>query len=1719
MMNPSQLFFDQRTPYDQPFNKFQKCENVSTEVPDAPLSFEAPLLPSQRFLGDIQASQLYQNSQRSHGQNQTGRLQETKHYSNYDLDLPVSQNYVPDILASQLYHNNQLEKDNSYHEKAGRGIANVRSGYKSDGLEKQSVNIILPKKTSRDMFKVQRMKDVDSTVEEKRTNFLHPDLAQQNVLEQTGKRKRFISPITPFFSHVSKAPKLPNGKENIGHTQKEAETPERVTAYKNKGRNPCFEKDAIPTPLPLLLPSSHGIKLRSREEISERYRDIFEFPYFNIVQSKVFDEVFYTDKPLVVCAPTGAGKTALFELAIVRLMMKMENSPRKNFKVVYMAPIKALCSEKYTSWKEKFEPHNLKCAELTGDTEVDDYYELQEVNIILTTPEKWDSMTRRWRDNTCFVQSVCLFCIDEIHVLNDSTRGATIEAVISRMKTIQAAIGRSSVENFLPKLRFVAVSATIPNIDDIAEWLGESEPAISVKMDDSLRPVRLRKVVLGFYFDEHKGSAFHFDMSLNYKLAGIINTYSDDRPTLVFCSTRKSTQQAGEILAKDSRGTMIKTAQQRQKLMKYANMVKDNKLRDLVMKGIGFHHAGMDIQDRKYMEELFAAGDLFVLVATSTLAMGVNLPAHLVILKSTQYYNMGCHEEYSDTQILQMIGRAGRPQFDTTATAVIMTKNQTKAKYENLLNGTQVIESSLHKHLVEHLNAEIVLNTINDISIAMEWIRYTFLYIRVMKNPKHYGIPLGLTKEQIEKRLQDLCMKSLNELEMTKMITMDEETFDVKPTEAGRLMARYCIAFETMKKFCKISGVETICELITLVADCEEFTEIQLRTNEKKTLNSLNKDKNRITIRFPIVGKIKTKQMKVNVLIQAALGCLMVQDFSLQQDTTRIFRAANRISRCLLELLWLRNDFKALLSSVQIMKSFRARLWEDSKYVTKQLDGIGPTLSNALVNAGITSFQKIEDTNPRELELIVNRHPPFGNQVRDSVAGLPKYELTIEQVAKYSNSSSDLWIHLTIANKEQLQDKKTMSPYHTCVLIIGDEDNKIVYQRKIMDSYLLKDNGITKKIEVKRANKGPELNINLISQDWVGIDVQSTYTPFYNGPKKMSSSNSDTQNKPYSRLALVDNQKKTDQLQDLPSLQRRVPCNHSCMNKRLCGHDCCRNGVIPKTKKTPQTPQSTGKEVKRPNTFNNFMSDLKSKMSYFPETPKKKRLMMSGNVKDIDLNQFAYNPNPSLSHPTVPQTPKPARNQNMASQNYYTPQVGKSRLNTFLTTPQNPQGNQSYNCQIGGDRSDDLDLERCFNDDDYIDEMGDANVDERWAKNESKRNLCVNGEISGYCQDDYGKEVNGRAGIEEDIHLNNGNNFDVNMDWPELEMYQKKREENLEDYEYELPDLDVNENENFSRSEYQPADFEIQSSLLPTQYGQNNRTPNQYLRDGRGSYNEFHKEQQDSCDLPQLHYTGGTSRQPHTPHRYGQVLAWSNTSRNGSPEWSGSDNEIVNADTPPSSSSMLLYRSKEILNKHVEAISSKPRTKKMTNSAQYQPKGQMSNQGLYQARQHASNKNETKQKILSSDSTFIKQQEFNPSLSQHKWNMPNNSLHQTKHKQDSNINHVNYNVEPNVPQQESGEQNKRGKFTAEKYLKEHAENQVNTYLKGDQFTMAESCQNKQNSAIPCQQLSSRNDERKYSEVQKSIPNFFSPESQFKSAMDNKQSTPLDTFNSIFDGIF
>ncbi|XP_074237544.1 putative ATP-dependent DNA helicase HFM1 [Saimiri boliviensis] len=958
--------------------------------------------------------------------------------------------------------------------------------------------------------------------------------------------------------------------------------------------------------------------LKAVTEIPAKFRSIFkEFPYFNYIQSKAFDDLLYTDRNFVICAPTGSGKTVVFELAITRLLMEVP-LPWSNVKIVYMAPIKALCSQRFDDWKEKFGPIGLNCKELTGDTVMDDLFEIQHAHIIMTTPEKWDSMTRKWRDNS-LVQLVRLFLIDEVHIVKDENRGPTLEVVVSRMKTVQSVSQTLRNTSTVTPMRFVAVSATIPNAEDIAEWLSDGErPAVCLKMDENHRPVKLQKVVLGFPCSSNQNE-FKFDLTLDYKIASVIQMYSDQKPTLVFCATRKGVQQAASVLVKDAK--FIMTVEQKQRLQKYAYSVRDSKLRDILKDGAAYHHAGMELSDRKVVEGAFSVGDLPVLFTTSTLAMGVNLPAHLVVIKSTMHYAGGLFQEYSETDILQMIGRAGRPQFDTTATAVIMTRSSTRDKYIQMLACRDTVESSLHRHLIEHLNAEIVLHTITDVNIALEWIRSTLLYIRALKNPSHYGFASGLNKDGIEAKLQELCLKNLNDLSSLDLIKMDEGV-NFKPTEAGRLMAWYYITFETVKKFYTISGKETLSDLVTMIAGCKEFLDIQLRMNEKKTLNTLNKDPNRITIRFPMEGRIKTREMKVNCLIQAQLGCIPIQDFALTQDTAKIFRQGSRITRWLSDFVAAQEKkFAVLLNSLILAKCFRCKLWENSQHVSKQLEKIGITLSNAIVNAGLTSFKKLEETDARELELILNRHPPFGTQIKETVMYLPKYELQVEQISRYSDTTAEILVTVILRNFEQLQTKRTASDSHYVTLIIGDADNQVVYLHKIMDSILLKAGNWAKKIAVKRALKSENLSINLISSEFVGLDIQQKFTVFYLEPKRFGNQmtmrrKSETQisHSKHSDGSTIAGPNKGMTASKKPGNRE---CNHPCKNKHTCGHDCCKIGVAQKS------------EIKE-STISSYLSDLRNRNAVSSVPPVKRLKMQMNKSPRVDLTEFAFTPRPSL---------------------------------------------------------------------------------------------------------------------------------------------------------------------------------------------------------------------------------------------------------------------------------------------------------------------------------------------------------------------------------------------------------------------------------------------------------------------------------------------------------
>ena len=128
---------------------------------------------------------------------------------------------------------------------------------------------------------------------------------------------------------------------------------------------------------------------------------------------------------------------------------------------------------------------------------------------------------------------------------------------------------------------------------------------------------------------------------------------------------------------------------------------------------MAFHHAGLSAQDRAAIEQGYLEGDINVICCTSTLAVGVNLPCHMVIIKNTVTYqgNFGGCKEYSDLEIMQMLGRAGRPQFDNSAVAVIMTRTYLTTHYENMVTGQEILESRYVQHNLDLVHALTGPNT------------------------------------------------------------------------------------------------------------------------------------------------------------------------------------------------------------------------------------------------------------------------------------------------------------------------------------------------------------------------------------------------------------------------------------------------------------------------------------------------------------------------------------------------------------------------------------------------------------------------------------------------------------------------------------------------------------------------------------------------------------------------------------------------------------------------------------------------------------------------------------------------------------------------------------------------------------------------------------------------------------------------------------------------
>jgi ATP-dependent DNA helicase HFM1/MER3 len=545
------------------------------------------------------------------------------------------------------------------------------------------------------------------------------------------------------------------------------------------------------------LPVCQGIQLVPVSTLPDRLRAIFPYPAFNAVQSKCFDVVYKSNDNFVLASPTGSGKTVILELAICRAIV---TNATGQYKVVYQAPTKALCAERQRDWQAKFTPLGLTCAELTGDSDAADVRNVQSANIIITTPEKWDSITRKWKDHEKLMRLVKVFLIDEVHILKED-RGAVLEAVVSRMKSIGTDV------------RFLALSATVPNFHDVATWLGRNSsephlPALNENFGENFRPVRLRKHVCGYAWSS--SNDFGFEKVLDSKLTEVIAKYSQNKPIMIFCTTRASCVNTAKLIANWWLSKLGNDRKWDPPRTQTPLLNKD--LRDTVSSGVAFHHAGLDLDDRMQVEKGFLSHDINVICCTSTLAVGVNLPCHLVIIKNTVTYTDEGLQEYSDLEMIQMLGRAGRPQFDDTAVAVIMTRQTKVRRYEAMVTGQELLESKLHSNLIDHMNAEIGLGTIRDLVSARKWLKGTFLYVRLKQNPAHYKLEGARSGQEIEEQVDDICFRDIALLQEYNLVSGDD-TF--RCTDFGHAMARYYIHFATMKVFMGIQSKATPSEIVS----------------------------------------------------------------------------------------------------------------------------------------------------------------------------------------------------------------------------------------------------------------------------------------------------------------------------------------------------------------------------------------------------------------------------------------------------------------------------------------------------------------------------------------------------------------------------------------------------------------------------------------------------------------------------------------------------------------------------------------------------------------------------------------------------------------------------------------------------------------------------------------------------------------------------------------
>ena len=740
--------------------------------------------------------------------------------------------------------------------------------------------------------------------------------------------------------------------------------------------------------------------------------------------------------------------------------------------------MKALVKERISDWKKKFgKILGKKVEELTGDV-TPDLTALQNSDIILTTPEKWDGVSRGWKQRK-YVRKVALVVIDEIHMLGQD-RGPILEVIASRMRYISAKLGTNC--------RIVGLSTSLANPSDLADWMGIDRVGL-YNFTPSIRPIPLEIHIAGF-----PGNAYCPRMAtMNKPTFQAIIEHSYDKPVLIFVSSRRQTRLTSmeliNLSANSDHSPVFNRMDELDSIE--CDKISDETLRHTIKFGIGIHHAGLATADRKIVEKLFRNQKIQVLVTTSTLAWGVNLPAHLVVIKGTEFYDAK-EKRYVDmptTDVMQMMGRAGRPQYDDRGIAVILVHEPRKHFYRKFLFEPFPVESSLANCLHDHFNAEIVNGMITCKQDCVDYLTWTYFYRRVVRNPTYYGLT-NLKGNTIDFFLSEKVEKTLKDLETAKCITIENEK--VQATTLGIIGSFYYLSFESVFLFSEqIKEDSSVEDLLNTLCSTAEYDELPVRHNEEL----LNED---------LAGEVRLEvdeftyddpHTKAQLLLQAHFSHLPLPVVDYKTDTLSVLDKAIRILQAMIDVstdLGYLETTKNCITLLQMM--VQACWWDDSPLNTL------PTTNKSLIKKmqALNLTMKEVCSLPKQVSDLVSQNLSKGEYTEfvETISFFPRSKLAVTSPAK-----------VTPGQQIKLQvDIQRLSKYR----------NKIHaprFPKQITENWylLLADTEVNEVLSLKRVNfktktvaelefLAPEdtgeftFSVLLLCGSYVGLDQETTFT-------------------------------------------------------------------------------------------------------------------------------------------------------------------------------------------------------------------------------------------------------------------------------------------------------------------------------------------------------------------------------------------------------------------------------------------------------------------------------------------------------------------------------------------------------------------------------------------------------------------------------------------------